>query len=151
VLALIQRVSEARVEVNGTVVDSIGKGVLVFLCVLKGDREEDLDYTARKVANLRIFEDTEGRMNHSLIDLGLEALVVSQFTLAARTRKGNRPSFDDAEAPERARQMYEAFVSKLNNLGIKTAQGVFGAMMKVHLINDGPVTIMVDSREKRRS
>ena len=150
-LALIQRVSEARVEVNGTVVGSIGKGVLVFLCVLKGDSEEDLDYTARKVANLRIFEDTEGRMNHSLIDLGLEALVVSQFTLAARTRKGNRPSFDDAEAPERARQMYEVFVNKLKNLGIKTAQGVFGAMMKVHLVNDGPVTIMVDSREKRRS
>jgi len=151
VLALLQRVSEARVEVDGRVVGSIGRGLLIFLCVLKGDTEGDLDYLVKKVSNLRIFEDDSGRMNLSILDRGYEALVISQFTLSARTRKGNRPSFDNAEEPERAESLYEEFISKLRDTGIKTESGVFGAMMKVHLINDGPVTILVDSREKRRS
>lgn len=150
-LALLQRVAEARVEVDQKVVGEIGRGLLVFLCVLKGDTEEDLRYTARKVSNLRVFEDEQGRMNLSLLDQGYEALVVSQFTLSARTRKGNRPSFDEAEEPGKAEEMYEKFIRELESLGIKTQRGLFGAMMKVYLINDGPVTIMIDSREKRRN
>jgi D-tyrosyl-tRNA(Tyr) deacylase len=151
VLALLQRVSEAWVEVDDRVVGRIGSGLLIFLCVLKGDTEEDLDYLVKKVSNLRIFEDSTGRMNLSLLDMGYEALVISQFTLSARTRKGNRPSFDNAEVPERAKALYEEFIARLGARGIRTESGVFGAMMKVHLINDGPVTIVVDSREKRRS
>lgn len=150
-IALLQRVSEAWVEVDGRVVGRIGNGLLIFLCVLKGDTQEDLDYLVKKVSNLRIFEDSTGRMNHSLLDMGYEALVISQFTLSARTRKGNRPSFDNAEAPERAEALYKEFIAGLSARGIRTESGVFGAMMRVHLINDGPVTIVVDSREKRRS
>ncbi len=150
-LALLQRVSEARVEVQGRPVGSINRGLLIFLCVLKGDTEEDLDYLVKKIPDLRVFEDDSGKMNLSLLDRGYEALVISQFTLSARTRKGNRPSFDRAEEPKRAEALYEEFIKRLKARGIKTESGIFGAMMKVHLINDGPVTIMVDSKEKRRS
>lgn len=142
--ALIQRVSEAKVEVEGRPVSSIGRGLLVFLGVGKGDTEADLDYLVRKVSNLRIFEDSAGKMNLSVTDINGEALVVSQFTLHADTRKGNRPSFVDAEDPEKAENMYLKFIEGLKKSGIKVACGRFAARMAVSLINDGPVTIMLE-------
>jgi D-tyrosyl-tRNA(Tyr) deacylase len=145
--ALIQRVSSAHVEIAGTTVARIGKGLLVFLCAIKGDTEQDLDYMVRKVSSLRIFEDEQGKMNRSVMDIKGEVLVVSQFTLAASTRKGNRPSFDNAEAPEQAERMYELFVDRLRNLGVPVRMGTFAAMMQVSLVNDGPVTISLESRE----
>jgi D-tyrosyl-tRNA(Tyr) deacylase len=147
--ALIQRVLSASVEVDGQVVSRIGRGLLIFLGVLKGDTEEDVDYIVKKVSRLRVFEDDKGKMNLSLIDIDGEALIVSQFTLAARTRKGLRPSFDDAETPERAEEFYKKCIEGFIQQGIKTSEGVFGGYMRVSLINDGPVTILVDSREKR--
>jgi D-tyrosyl-tRNA(Tyr) deacylase len=148
--ALIQRVLSASVEVDGKVVSRIGRGLLLFLGVLRGDTEEDLDYIVKKVPRLRVFEDDRGKMNLSLIDIEGEVLVVSQFTLAARTRKGLRPSFDDAEAPERAEELYRKCIKALRGQGIKTLEGVFGRYMRVSLVNDGPVTIMIDSKEKRK-
>jgi D-tyrosyl-tRNA(Tyr) deacylase len=145
--ALLQRVSTARVEVDGKVAGSIGRGLLVFLCAVKGDTEKDLDYVVKKVSQLRIFEDDRGKMNLSVIDVRGEVLVVSQFTLAASTRKGNRPSFDAAETPDRARTMYESFVERLKNTDVNVQTGVFAATMAVSLVNDGPVTILLDSRE----
>jgi D-tyrosyl-tRNA(Tyr) deacylase len=145
--ALIQRVSEARVEVEGKDVASIGRGMLVLLGVEKGDTDGDLDFLVKKVANLRIFEDSEGKMNLSLGDIGGQALVVSQFTLAADVRKGNRPSFAGAEEPDKAEKMYLEFVERLGMAGVKTASGVFAAHMAVNLLNDGPVTIMIESRK----
>jgi D-tyrosyl-tRNA(Tyr) deacylase len=145
--ALLQRVSAARVEVEGKVVGSIGNGLLVFLCAVKGDTEQDIDYLVKKVSQLRIFEDDQKKMNLSIIDVRGEILAVSQFTLAASTRKGNRPSFDAAEAPEKAKAMYEAFISRLKTFGINVKTGVFAATMSVTLVNEGPVTISLDSRE----
>ena len=145
--ALIQRVSQAGVEIHGRSVAEIKKGLLVFLGVMKGDTEKDLDYVVKKVAQLRIFEDAEGKMNLSVQDIKGDALVVSQFTLAANTRKGNRPSFDNAEGPERAKAMYETFIQKLRETGITVQAGVFAESMAVSLVNDGPVTILIDSRE----
>ena len=145
--ALIQRVSSATVDVGDERVSAIGTGLLIFLGVIKGDTDEDMQYLVRKVSNLRIFEDDNGKMNLSLIDAGGEALVVSQFTLASDTRKGNRPSFVSAEAPERAEAVYEEFMGELAALGINVRGGSFGAMMDVSLVNDGPVTILLDSRQ----
>ena len=145
--ALIQRVSSAQVDVDGHVVGKIGRGLLVFLCAVRDDADEDLDYIVKKVSRLRIFGDAQGKMNLSVLDIKGEALVVSQFTLAAATRKGNRPSFDEAEAPDRAKEMYEAFIERLKGTGIGVQAGVFAAMMNVALVNDGPVTIWLDSRE----
>lgn len=145
--ALLQRVSSARVEAGGKVAGSIGRGLLVFLCVVQGDTDKDLDYLVKKVSQLRIFEDEQGKMNLSVIDVRGEVLVVSQFTLAAGTRKGNRPSFDAAETPDRAKTMYESFVGRLKNTGVNVQTGVFAATMAVSLVNDGPVTILLDSRE----
>ncbi len=145
--AVLQRVSMAKVEIHGRVIGEIGKGVLVFLCAVKGDTEKDLEYLVKKVPALRIFEDDQGKMNLSVTDVGGSVLVVSQFTLAGSTRKGNRPSFDNAEEPERANRMYEAFVRRLGETGIPVRSGAFGAMMEVSLVNDGPVTIWLDSRE----
>lgn len=142
--ALVQRVKEARVEVDGETVSAIGRGLLVFLGVERGDPEEDIDYLVKKVANLRIFGDSEGKMNLSVKDIGGEALVVSQFTLAADTRKGNRPSFAGAEDPERAEAIYRAFLEKLGASGVRVAEGRFAADMAVSLVNDGPVTIMLE-------
>ncbi len=147
--ALLQRVSSARVEVGGRLVGEIKKGLLVFLCAIKGDTEADLDYMIRKVPALRIFEDERGKMNLSVMDIKGEVLVVSQFTLAATTQKGNRPSFENAEASEQAKAMYDLFVQRLRDRGITARTGEFAAMMEVSLVNDGPVTISIDSREDR--
>ncbi len=145
--ALLQRVSTAKVEVDGKIVGEIGKGLLVLVCAMKGDTEKDLEYLVKKVSQLRIFEDDRGKMNLSVTDIKGAVLVVSQFTLAAATRKGNRPSFENAETPERAKMMYEVFVQRLKDAGIPAQAGVFGAMMDVSLVNDGPVTIWIDSRK----
>jgi len=145
--AVLQRVSSAKVEVDGQIVGQIGKGLLVFLCVVKGDAENDLDYLVKKVSQLRIFEDDQEQMNLSIADVKGSILVVSQFTLVASMRKGNRPSFDNAESPERAKTMYEDFVSRIRDTGLPVQTGVFSARMDVTLVNDGPVTIWIDSRE----
>jgi len=145
--ALLQRVSEAEVEIDGNIVSRIGPGLCVFVCVMKGDTEEDVEYIAKKVSTLRLFEQ-DGKMNLSVLDVAGEVLVVSQFTLSARTRKGTRPSFDDAEKPPKAVEMYKELVKRLIGLGVKTKEGVFGKYMKIRLINDGPVTIWIDSKDK---
>jgi len=146
--ALVQRVSEASVKVNGSVVGEIGHGFLVLLGVADTDEAHDLEYLLKKVPALRVFEDSAGKMNLAVAEVGGSFLVVSQFTLLADTAKGNRPSFIRAARPEKAAYMYEEFVSRMKNTGLKVATGVFGADMKVHLVNDGPVTILIDSAVK---
>lgn len=143
--AVIQRVQSASVRVDGELVSEIEAGLLVFLGIAHNDTETELEYIANKVANLRIFEDTDGKMNCSLLDIGGEALVVSQFTLYGDCRKGRRPSFIDAARPEVANALYEQFITALKQLNIPTQGGTFQAMMDVQLINDGPVTILLDS------
>ena len=143
--AVVQRVKSASVTVDGEQVSEIGKGLLIFLGVAQEDTTGDIDYLANKVANLRIFEDDEGRMNRSLLEIGGEALVVSQFTLYGDCRKGRRPSFITAAQPEQADTLYQAFMEALARLGVSVKAGVFQAMMDVELINDGPVTILLDS------
>jgi D-tyrosyl-tRNA(Tyr) deacylase len=145
--ALIQRVLEAEVEVQGRVISRIGPGLCVFVCVMKGDTREDIKYIARKIATMRLFEQ-DRKMNLSVQDVAGEVLVVSQFTLSARTRKGTRPSFDDAEKPPRAEEMYKEFIRELIGLGVKTKEGAFGQYMQIRLVNDGPVTIWIDSKVK---
>lgn len=144
--AVIQRVSESSVEIDGATVGAIGRGLLVLLGIVKADTEVDLDHLVRKVLNLRIFYDAAGRMNLSVQDIRGELLVVSQFTLSSDCRKGNRPSFDNAEEPQRAEALYHRFVEKARAAGITTATGSFGAHMRVRLVNDGPVTFIIDSR-----
>lgn len=146
--ALIQRVSKASVIVDGVQHGVIGEGLLIFLGVREGDSEKEADYLASRCAQLRIFEDKDGKMNLSLKDTGREALVVSQFTLYGDTRKGNRPSFTDAAPPEIAEQLYNTFVDcmKLHIGASLVATGVFRAMMSVQLVNDGPVTLIIDSK-----
>ncbi|RKU36063.1 D-tyrosyl-tRNA(Tyr) deacylase [Candidatus Poribacteria bacterium] len=143
--AVIQRVKAASVKVEGKLVSEIGAGVLIFLGVAHEDSETEIAYIANKVANLRIFEDEEGKMNRSLLDTGGAALVVSQFTLYGDCRKGRRPSFIKAARPELANALYEQFITALEQQGIPTQGGTFQAMMDVALINDGPVTILLDS------
>ncbi|MBF0225956.1 MAG: D-tyrosyl-tRNA(Tyr) deacylase [Desulfobacterales bacterium] len=144
--ALIQRVKTSQVLVDEIVIGSIDRGLLVFLGVGQNDSKSDADYLVEKISNLRIFEDSNGKMNESLINLGFEMLVVSQFTLFGECKKGRRPSFTDAAPPEKANELYEYFVEKVRNLGIKVETGKFRAMMEVSLINDGPVTFMVESK-----
>ena len=147
--AVIQRVSRAEVRVEGEIIGSCGAGVMVLLGVHTEDTEADADWLARKVAEMRIFSDEDGKMNRALIDFGGEALVVSQFTLHAKTKKGARPSFIHAARPETAIPLYERFVRQLeDHLKRPVATGRFGAMMEVDLINDGPVTITMDTRNK---
>jgi len=146
VKALIQRVSRAKVTIKAKEISSIKRGMLVFLGVERGDAEKDIHFMAKKLANLRIFEDEAGKMNLSIKEIKGEMLVVSQFTLAADLRRGNRPSFDAAESPERAEKIYEELIREVIKEGIPVKEGVFGAMMEIELVNDGPVTFMLESR-----
>ena len=143
--AVVQRVKGAKVEVEGQVAGEIGKGLLVLLGVGEEDTGSDGEYLANKIANLRIFPDEKGLMNLSVLDTGGAVLVVSQFTLWGDCRKGRRPSFAHAARPEKAEALYEAFMEDLKTLGLRVASGRFQEMMDVHLINDGPVTLMLDS------
>jgi D-aminoacyl-tRNA deacylase len=142
---VVQRVSEASVTVENQIVGRIGRGLLILVGVGAGDGPPEVKQCSEKVANLRIFADDEGRFNRSLLDVGGEALVVSQFTLYADTRRGRRPGFTDAAPPELAAPLVEAFCDELRRLGVAVATGRFGASMQVGLVNDGPVTIMLDS------
>ena len=143
--AVVQRVKSASVHVDGQLVSEITSGLLIFLGISEIDQQSDIDYLATKVANLRIFRDDELRMNQSLLDVGGQALVVSQFTLYGDCRKGRRPSFTAAAKPERADALYQAFMDQLSQMGIPVRAGVFQAIMEVELVNDGPVTLLLDS------
>jgi D-tyrosyl-tRNA(Tyr) deacylase len=143
--AVVQRVRSARVLVEGRVVGEIGVGVLVLLGVTHADTAADVTFLANKVAGLRVFEDADGRMNLSIADVAGAVLVVSQFTLYGDCRKGRRPSFDAAARPEQAQALYEAFVAETRRLGVPVASGVFQARMQVELVNDGPVTLVLDT------
>jgi D-tyrosyl-tRNA(Tyr) deacylase len=143
---VLQRVTRAHVDVAGETVGSIGAGLVILLGVTHQDTREDADYLASKVIQLRVFPDDAGRMNQSLLDAGGALLVVSQFTLYGDCRKGRRPSFDQAAAPEQARGLYEYFVERLESSNATVATGVFQAEMEVHLVNDGPVTFVLDSK-----
>jgi len=142
---VVQRVSRAQVDVDGKTVGRIGYGALIFLGVAHGDREEDAAYLARKVSQLRMFSDVQGKMNLAAADVSAAFLVISQFTLYGNCRKGRRPSFDEAAAPERGRTLYESFVQCLKDLGFVTQTGIFGAHMAVDFVNDGPVTFILES------
>lgn len=143
--AVIQRVTHSRVTVDGAVVGEIGRGLLVLLGVARSDTPADAAQLAKKIVHLRVFEDPEGRMNRSLLDTGGQMLVVSQFTLLGDCHKGRRPSFARAAPPELAQALYEDFVEKVRAVGLRVATGRFRAMMAVSLINDGPVTLIVES------
>ena len=147
VRAVVQRVAEASCRVEGEVVGAIGPGLVVLLGVGQGDTDADADYLADKVLNLRVFSDEAGQMNRSVLDVGGGLLVVSQFTLLGDARKGRRPSYSDAAPPEEANRLYERFVERLRPSGLPVATGVFRAMMDVALVNQGPVTILLDSRK----
>ncbi|MDT1063723.1 D-aminoacyl-tRNA deacylase [Paracoccus sp. CPCC 101403] len=146
--ALIQRVQEAEVRVDGDSIGRIGCGLLVLVCAMQGDPDDAPEKLAARVAKLRIFRDEAGKMNRSVTDIGGAALVVSQFTLAADTRTGNRPGFSTAEAPARGEALYLRFADALRALGLPVETGSFGADMKVSLVNDGPVTIWMDTTER---
>ena len=146
VRALIQRVSEANVKIYGELISEIDRGLLVLICAMTGDNNSDMEQMAMKISKIRIFNDENGKMNKSVLDIGGEALVVSQFTLAADTSRGNRPGFSYAASPDEGRRLYEKFVEELKKLGVKSKKGRFGENMKVSLINDGPTTIWLDSK-----
>jgi D-tyrosyl-tRNA(Tyr) deacylase len=146
---VLQRVKEAWVDVDGKTVGRIGRGVCLLVGVEKGDGEADAEFLAKKTVELRIFPDAEGRMNLSLADAGGEVLAVSQFTLAASVRKGRRPSFDGAEEPARAAELFDYLVGAIEAVGVNVETGVFQALMDVHILNDGPVTFVLESRKGR--
>jgi len=143
--AVVQRVSGAQVTVDGAVAGEIGRGLCVLLGVARGDGAAEAERLAGRVARLRVFPDEDGRFDRSLLDVHGAALVVSQFTLIADTAKGNRPSFSEAAPPAEAERLYERFCDALRDLGVQVETGVFGALMKVELVNDGPVTIVLDA------
>jgi D-aminoacyl-tRNA deacylase len=142
---VLQRVSEASVSVEGKVIGTIESGMVLFLCIENGDTEAIADRYAGKIATLRIFEDEEGRMNRSILESGGKAMLISQFTLAADVEKGRRPSFDRAAPPDVARSLYEFFAHKLHEKGISVVTGIFQASMQVSLVNNGPVTLILNS------
>lgn len=144
--AVIQRVTRASVEVDGRVVGRIDAGLLVFLGVSKGDGETDSRYLVEKIRTIRIFSDAQGKMNRSLTDIGGSVLLVSQFTLLGRTTNGRRPSFDEAAPPDEAKRLYESIATELRAQGTTVETGIFAAHMQVDLLNDGPVTFVLDSR-----
>ncbi|MEM8553832.1 MAG: D-aminoacyl-tRNA deacylase [Pseudomonadota bacterium] len=146
--ALIQRVTQARVEVDGTTVGQVDHGLLILICAMAEDEPRVTAPLAAKISKLRIFRDDAGKMNRSLVDMGGGALVVSQFTLAADTRRGNRPGFSHAAAPDVGGALYEQFAADLAALGVPVETGRFGADMDVHLVNDGPVTIWLDTEDQ---
>jgi len=146
--AVVQRVTQASVEVNGKTVGEIGEGLVVLLGVRREDEEVDAEYLAKKIPQLRIFEDDKGKMNISLLEKGGEILAISQFTLYANTRKGRRPSFIEAALPEKADELYRYFIDQLKQQQIKVAEGIFGAMMLLKIYNQGPVTIIIDSEDR---
>ena len=146
--AVVQRVRSAAVRVEGSVVGNIGPGLLVLIGIAKTDAGTDSQYLAEKIANLRVFGDEQGRMNRSLLETGGQVLCVSQFTLYGDCRKGRRPSYDQAAGPETAQRLYDDFVKALRSLGIIVATGQFQAMMEVELVNDGPVTLLLDSEKQ---
>ncbi len=143
---VLQRVTEARVEVDGRIAGAIGPGLVVLLGIAKNDAEADADYLAAKTLALRIFNDEHGKMNRNVVEMEGSLLVVSQFTLLGDCRKGRRPSFDEAAPPEHARKLYQYFCVTVRGRGIKVETGIFQAAMQVHLVNDGPVTLVLDSR-----
>jgi D-aminoacyl-tRNA deacylase len=143
--ALIQRVTRASVSVDGQQIGQCGQGLMILVCAMQGDTEAGADQLAARIAKLRIFKDDEGRMNRSVLDTGGAALVISQLTLAADTSRGNRPGFSAAAAPDEGRRLYERFAASLAALGIATETGRFGADMAVELVNDGPVTIWLET------
>jgi D-tyrosyl-tRNA(Tyr) deacylase len=145
--AVIQRVSQGRVLVNEEEIGAIGHGLVILLGVGRDDTVDDGKYLAAKIVNLRIFGDENDKMNRSLLDVHGQALIISQFTLWGDTRKGRRPSFIDAAEPETAEKLYEDFINQVQDLGVTTATGKFGAMMELALVNDGPVTLILDSRK----
>jgi len=142
--ALVQRVSQAHVEVDGNTVGGIGAGLAVLLGIRRGDSTTELQFVLEKCLNLRIFTDADGKMNRSLLECGGQLLIVSQFTLYGDCRKGRRPSFIDAAAPDESQPLYDQFIAAARARGIDVAAGIFGAAMQVHLINDGPVTVMIE-------
>lgn len=142
--ALLQRVSEAQVRVDGEVIGQCGPGLMILVCAMRGDTEANADALAAKVSKCRIFQDEAGKMNRSVLDIGGSALVVSQFTLSADTRSGNRPGFSTAAPPDEGERLYTHFAGALRDLGVPVETGQFGADMKVSLVNDGPVTIWME-------
>ena len=147
--ALLQRVTEAEVKVEGQKIGSTGAGLLILICAMAGDTQAEADQLINKITKLRIFKDDAGKMNKSIMDIGGSALVVSQFTLAADTKRGNRPGFSNAASPDKGRAVYEYFADGLAQAGVPVETGKFGADMKVSLINDGPVTIWLDTAERK--
>ena len=147
---VLQRVSEASVTVGGNTVGSIRNGLVILAGMAKSDTESEVDYLADKVLGLRIFPDSSGKMNRNIVDAGGSLLIVSQFTLYGDCRKGRRPSFDEAAAPEQAQSLYNYFVEKLRGGPVPVETGVFQAMMEVHLVNQGPVTILMDTADRNK-
>lgn len=146
--AVVQRVSKANVEVEGKIVGEIGPGLVILLGIAGDDEEADADYLAEKIVNLRIFNDAEEKMNLNLLDVQGELLAISQFTLYANTRKGRRPSFINAALPEKAEPLYQYFIHRIEEYRIKVARGIFGALMMVKIFNQGPVTIIIESKDR---